>query len=209
MYFYQSWCSNIPDIILEKTILNMPDNAVYKCYSLSEIKDYLLNKWGITYLNLFNSYKSTAHKIDLWRYCILYDTGGFYMDADCVLNSKINFITKSNMCFVTNSSGVKNIFNGFIYVEQGNPIMKEMIDYMITTGVNTTGVNNEDNYYYNCEELYRVINKYIDINHSINEYESLIGRIYLLIDKFCNGRYNAFYENTNILVETNSLYPYK
>ena len=37
---------------------------------------YLENNWGNKYVNLFKSYDKIAHKTDLWRYCILYDTGG-------------------------------------------------------------------------------------------------------------------------------------
>jgi len=211
--FYQSWCrksdpssSKIPDIILNKTISNIPNDCEYKCYTLIEIRKYLSEKWGDEYVELFDKYKKTPHKIDLWRYCILYDTGGTYMDADCVLNSNIYFLYKYNMVFVTNNRSVNDIFNGFIMVEKGNIIMKEMISYMLRVGTSI-----EDDYYYNCKELYKVVNKYININHKIHDYKSSIGNVCLLIDKPHphNNRYYALYKNTNVLVETNNLYPYK
>jgi len=212
--FYQSWCSKsnpsskIPNAVLNKTISNIPSDCEYKCYTLTEIRQYLSDKWGGKCVELFDKYKKTPHKIDLWRYCILYDTGGTYMDADCVLNSNIHFLYKYNMVFVTNNRSVKDIFNGFIMVEKGNIIMKEMISYMLRVGTSI-----EDDYYYNCKELYRVVNKYMNINHKINDYESSLenlGNMCLLIDKQQgDGRYSAFYKNTNVLVETNELYPYK
>jgi mannosyltransferase OCH1-like enzyme len=211
--FYQSWCSKsnplskIPDIILNKTISSIPTDCEYKCYTLIEIRKYLSEKWGHEYVELFDKYKKTPHKIDLWRYCILYDTGGTYMDADCVLNSNINFLynCNCNMVFVTNNRSIKNTFNGFIMVEKGNIIMKEMISYMLRVGTSI-----ENDYYYNCKELYKVVNKYININNETYNYESSIGNVCLLIDKQqSDGRYSAFYKNKNVLVETNRLYPYK
>ena len=112
------------------------------------------------------------------------------------------------MVFVTNNRSVKDIFNGFIMVEKGNIIMREMISYMLRVGTFI-----EDDYYYNCKELYKVVNKYMNINHKINDYKSSLGNLgnmCLLIDKQQgDGRYSAFYKNTNVLVETNELYPYK
>jgi hypothetical protein len=109
------------------------------------------------------------------------------------------------MVFVTNNRSVKDIFNGFIMVEKGNIIMKEMISYMLRVGTSI-----EDDYYYNCKELYNVVNKYININNKIYKYKSSLGNVCLLIDEQQpDGRYNAFYKNKNVLVETNSLYPYK
>jgi len=72
------------------------------------------------------------------------------------------------------------------------------------------GTSVEDDYYYNCKELYKVVNKYININNKINDYKSSIGNVCLLIDKpQGDGRYSAFYKNKNVLVESNNLYPYK
>ena len=56
------------------------------------MQNYLRTKWGEKMLYLFNKYKKLCHKVDLWRYCILYDTGGVYMDADCILINKFDFL---------------------------------------------------------------------------------------------------------------------
>ena len=59
---------------------------------------------------MFIIYDKIAHKVDLWRYCILYDTGGIYLDADCLLLNNIeNIVTKYNMLFVTNNREKEDI----------------------------------------------------------------------------------------------------
>jgi mannosyltransferase OCH1-like enzyme len=110
-----------------KNLLHLPVDIDYKLFSLKDMYLYLENNWGNKYVNLFKSYDKIAHKTDLWRYCILYDTGGMYMDADSVLLNDIDFIFDYDLLFVTNNRGVKDIFNGFIMTPPKCPIYKLMI----------------------------------------------------------------------------------
>jgi hypothetical protein len=181
--FYQSWDSPLPDIISKQNRLHLPRDYTYKLYNLQEIQDYLQTNWDKPYLDLFNSYQRIPHKIDLWRYCILYETGGIYLDADCILLSDIDtLVNNHNMIFVTNDRGVRDIFNGFLATYPRNPIFKEMIDYMLHMGNNFN-----DDYYYNCKHLYQVVDRYININLQQQRYISNISginyKICLLIDK--------------------------
>jgi mannosyltransferase OCH1-like enzyme len=91
-FFYQVWepitsnaSKKIPDFIMEKNNLHIPKDLEYKLFSLEDMINYLKKNWGEEYVSVFNNYEKIAHKTDLWRYCILYDTGGIYMDADCIL----------------------------------------------------------------------------------------------------------------------------
>jgi glycosyltransferase involved in cell wall biosynthesis len=213
-FFYQSWCrkdnpdSKIPSEILNKTLKYMPSGFTYKCFTLNDIRDYLKTNWGNNVLDLFESYKYIPHKIDLWRYCILYDTGGIYMDADCVLSTDISILMNNDAVFVTNNRGVKDIFNGFIITIEKNPIIKNIIDFMVKVKTDL-----EYDYYYNCKELYNIINNYIELslgkhNYQINKL-GVNGKMCILFDKQLNdGRFYPFYNEIPLLSETNSLYPY-
>ena len=181
--------------------------------------DYLQQNWGEKYVFLFNSYDKIAHKVDLWRYCILYDTGGIYLDADCLLLNNIEDIVSTyNMIFVTNNRKEKNIFNGFMMTFPKNPIFKEIIDYMIKTG------NNFNNYYFNCKYLYKIIDNYIHFNLSNTDYNIILNnvnyKLKFLIDKkldnikidtnwYENLPFCAFNNEKCIMIESNKLYPYE
>lgn len=207
--FYQCWNGNIPDVITNETKKNLPQDFVMKIFSHDEVRSYLLKNWGQDVLNLFNSYKRIPHKIDLWRYCILYDTGGIYMDADCVLKSNISCLLNNDSVFVINNRGAKDIFNGFIITTPKNPIFKSIIDYMINVKTNL-----EDDYFFNAKELYNIINRYINISSLKHNYLStkedfLNKKICVLVDKQWNdGYFYAFLNTIPILAEQNSLYPY-
>jgi len=155
--FYQSWDIDLPNQITNINNKFIPKDFEYKRFNLTEIRDYLKKNWGYNVLYVFDNYKKIPHKIDLWRYCILYDTGGIYMDADCILLDNIdNLLENCNCFFTSNNREVKDIFNGFLGTFPKNPIYREIIDYMIKKK------NNFNDYYYNCKELYNIINKYID-----------------------------------------------
>jgi len=218
--FYQAWEDSLPSIIHNKNSLHLPVDIDYKLFSLKDMYLYLENNWGNKYVNLFKSYDKIAHKTDLWRYCILYDTGGMYMDADCLLLHDIDFIFDYDLLFVTNNRGVKDIFNGFIMAPPKCHIYKLMIDYMLKIGNNFN-----DDYYFNCKFLYQLVSKYIKIDSQnniscvINNYNY---KTLLMVDKYESeiiidskndwiekNVYIPYYDKKPILLECNKYYPYE
>ena len=216
--FHQAWCNfndplkspTIPLEVLRETLKYMPSGFTYKCHTHSDMRSYLQEVWGDDVLALFDSYEKIPHKVDLWRYCILYERGGIYMDADCVLKSDLTPLMQFDSVYVTNNRGVEDVFNGFIAIGAHNPVMKDMVQFMMEAGKEA-----ERDYYYNCKHLYRVLNRHTPFTRGQRIYESPeTGRMCLLTDrKLSDGRYHVFYEagdgeEVEILVETNALYPY-
>ena len=198
--FYQSWDKDLPAVIMSKNKKCIPDTFLYKRFSIKDIVEYLTEKWPHV-MERFNSYNIIQHKIDLWRYCILYDTGGIYMDADCILMENLSCLLESDCFFVSNNRGSNDIFNGFLGTYPQNPIYLDIINYMLTT--------NDNHYFFNCIKLYSIINNYICIEQNKYEYNFNERRISILwdIQKQDNRFYPYFYDKC-ILVETNPFYPY-
>ena len=118
---------------------------------------------------LFNKLKHQAHKTDLFRYCILYEHGGIYLDADSVIIKKIDTKIFDKDCMFVYDSNCRNIFNGFIYTKKNNLIIKKVIDYMIKDNGRLIGLNNSEfytkghSYHYNIDFLSMVFQKYYNI----------------------------------------------
>ena len=93
--FYQSWDTELPKVIMMRNNQYIPKDFEYKRFTLVDIENYLNDKWPHV-MDRYYSYKLIQHKVDLWRYCILYETGGVYMDADCILMDDFNCLLKSN-----------------------------------------------------------------------------------------------------------------
>jgi len=196
--FYQAWDDYIPYKIhsVNKAFFKKYD---YKLFNILDMQNYLRTKWGEKMLYLFNKYQKICHKVDLWRYCILYDTGGVYMDADCILINKFDFLNRHSV-FVTNDRGEKNIFNGFMMTSPKNPIFKKIIEFMVKVDTSL-----EHDYYFNCKELYNIVCFFLKTD-KLNKHN--YGNVTILIDKHVKGGFYPFYNNIPILLEENDNYPY-
>ncbi len=200
--FYQSWDEDLPRVVFLKNKNCIPNDFIYKRFSLKDIRDYLSDKWPHV-VKLFDDYKLIPHKVDLWRYCILYDTGGIYMDADSILMSSIEPLLTCDFFFVSNNREEHNIFNGFLGTCPQNPIYYEIIQFLLETGPIVK-------YYFNCKQLYTIINKLCPLNIDTYNYTINDKKMYILWDKLHGDyRFYPYFNNVAILVETNPYYPYR
>ena len=79
-----------------------------------EIDQYMHDNWrNHPIYNVYNKFNIGAIKADIWRYCIVYDHGGFYFDlkSGC-LESLSEIVNNKATLFVTNEN------NGFEDFEQ-------------------------------------------------------------------------------------------
>lgn len=87
-------------------------------------------------LETFYKLEHGAHKGDLFRYCILYEYGGYYLDTDDLPQNSLISIVK-DYDFVSllrqSAAGVEEyVHNSFIATRPHNPILKALIDHMIS-----------------------------------------------------------------------------
>jgi hypothetical protein len=74
-----------------------------------------------------------AYKADLFRYCFLFKKGGVYIDLNkkMIVPMRVFVHPRATMGLVLNSNHKEDeppkIINGFMYMVQGHPLMKEMI----------------------------------------------------------------------------------
>ena len=82
---YQSWkTKNLPpelQKVVNKTKALNP-NYEYHLYDDEDCRKFLLDNFGINYVNAFDALVPGAFKCDFWRYAVLYVNGGIYMDLD-------------------------------------------------------------------------------------------------------------------------------
>jgi mannosyltransferase OCH1-like enzyme len=85
---------------------------------------------------VYQAYKTInigAVKSDLWRYCVLYRTGGVYIDSDTLCRQNITnmlanyeFVSAIDSWFFS-----KNIFQGFLASVPGHPLLRKVIDQVV------------------------------------------------------------------------------
>lgn len=137
---------------------NLPEKYLPNIKSIEEKNpDYKIIKWdkksirdvvkylGDQYLQKFDGFKTLHQQIDFGRYCVLYAIGGISCDLDVVAIkgfSKTPEINSSEFIVSYNSSSAfenwakhgksASLNNATILVSKNNPIMKGLIDHIMT-----------------------------------------------------------------------------
>lgn len=91
---YQTWISNKIGKTHYKHICSFREkNQDFSFYLFNEkeVDSYMYENWGSH--PIYEIYKNAyygAMRADIWRYCIIYDRGGFYLDIDSLLMRPIS-----------------------------------------------------------------------------------------------------------------------
>lgn len=193
-------------LIPQKVFINhrkyAPDYGI-QIYNDNECLDFIKKYYNTDILEAYKQLKVPAHKADLWRYCILYQYGGLYMDIKIKFIKPLNQIfTNKNIlytvisCVHSNKPNRQSIFNGIIYSPPKNPIFLELINYCVKNK------NVENNYLIFTKHFAKVVKK-----HSINNTKKLTNNlikmknmpdIYLFKEKCIKRNSSIEYKENNL-----------
>lgn len=95
-------------------------------------KEYLEKNYGKDAVEIFDNFTDGAHKADFWRFCILYQRGGIYMDIKTILIKPLDtiFIDKKNLWYTVLCYCNTCIYNGIIASPPFNPVLRDILKYM-------------------------------------------------------------------------------
>ena len=119
---YQTWVDNKFGKTHKRSLLNFRNinkNLSFKIFTNPMMEEYMLQKWGNK--NIYTIFKNALIgplKTDIFRYCILYDQGGYYFDISraCKIpltklhnrTSKFIITYEDTNCFIPPDN--KNVF---------------------------------------------------------------------------------------------------
>ena len=155
--------------------INLNPGYTIKYWSLNDCREYLTNNFPDKYLKTFDSIKPYSAKCDFFRYCIIYNEGGWYSDWKqvCLVDNLLDKLSYSDFIYfydrgnpyVTTNKCVAVAFFGSI---KKHPILKDAID---------TIISNTDKKYYG--------NDVLDVTGPC-----LFGRVLKMYDIQSYGEYN-------------------
>jgi len=96
--FFQTWKTDIVDAehfnLLKRYREQNPEfNFIF--FDDAQMADYMKRVWGHHPISeIFAKTQFGAAKADIWRYCMLFDQGGVYLDIDAGLNFKLASIPR-------------------------------------------------------------------------------------------------------------------
>lgn len=208
---YQTYSNKnkVPSIVFEN-IKKYADSYDYHFYNDDDCKTFLKTYFQPKILNKFNSMKKGAHKADLFRYCILYLYGGYYIDIKSILIKPLNKIFNKNCGFYSVMS-YKSIYQGIIASYPKNDMLKRSINFILET-------SNEE-----IDNLYSIFIQFLyhdilksSISNKVKEGESELknsDKIYLFKEECCDkkcpdkprdryGRYCVIKDKEEVIFET-------
>ena len=97
---YQTWIDNKFGKTHAKSILKFRElnkNLSFRIYSNQMMEDYMEKNWGKQKIyQIFKNSLIGPLKSDIFRYCFVYDNGGYWMDFKSSINFNINDLISDN-----------------------------------------------------------------------------------------------------------------
>jgi hypothetical protein len=151
------------------------------CYHYLESFSDRFREFGSNLHELFESLPSGPHKADLWRYAILYEKGGLYLDIKTVLVKPFDEIFNlSGDYWYTVLSGYQprepefNIHQGVIATPPRNPIILRSLEKFLETPVAVF----EDYYWTSCHQVLEICEEVYEGSLADSRGKNKEGKIY-------------------------------
>lgn len=104
----------------------------YVYMSDSQAADFILEKFGTEYYEIFKSLPVGVMRGDMWRYLIIYEYGGIYTDLDTVCNKPIDSWLEDGYEFIVCPENEVHLCQWTFAATPKSPILKSVIDLMIS-----------------------------------------------------------------------------
>lgn len=106
----------------------------------------------------FHSFKTGAHKADLFRYVFLYQNGGVFIDSDMMIYTSLDNVLGSHDLVTIRGYEFWQctLFNGFIGTVPGHPILLEALRHAYSTPPEAL----EKDYYLLVKQFYSIVQRY-------------------------------------------------
>ena len=123
-------------------------NYTFKFYDKEDRVKFMSENFEDKVLNAYNNLNYGAFKADLWRYCILYKYGGCYTDMDtiCINGIDVFLNNETEICTPIDLTRTYHLFNSFISVKPGHPIMKHCIDKCVDNALHIKNCSDNRDY---------------------------------------------------------------
>jgi mannosyltransferase OCH1-like enzyme len=143
---YQTWHSKtLPRNMLEniKKLRARHPRFEYFLFDDNDCRNFIVQNFDNNVVKAFDSLIPGAYKADLWRYCVLYITGGIYLDIKYYCTNSFRLIELTEKEHWVFDIDGNNIYNALIAVLPGNEILLKCINQVVK--------NVENKYYgYSC-----------------------------------------------------------
>jgi mannosyltransferase OCH1-like enzyme len=137
LHVYMTWKTKQLPPLMQNNFNNLCKHnpeLQFHLYDDDDCLEFIRQHFSDYVVNAFHKLIPGAYKADLWRLCILYINGGFYMDIklQCVNRFKLIELSESDHFVLDRPSNSLHIYNAFMISKAGNPFLKSCIDAIVS-----------------------------------------------------------------------------
>lgn len=101
-------------------------------YTDEQVNDYINSNFSKEIINAFNKLNIMTARIDFWRYLILYQNGGIYLDIDSCINKKISsFLNNDDDALITAETNPGLFVQWALFFIKKHPILEIVIENVV------------------------------------------------------------------------------
>jgi len=134
LHLYTCWHDKeLPPLMKENYNYLVESNPLinFHLYDELECREFIQKHFKPDVLDAYDRLKPCSYKADLWRYCILYINGGFYMDIKYRCKNNFKFISLSEKEYFVLDKNPLNIYTALIVCLPKNEIMNKCINKIV------------------------------------------------------------------------------
>lgn len=142
---YQTWkTEKLPNGInlVIKNMMELNPNYTHYLFDDEQMDKYVYKNFDKNIYEAYSNLNIGAAKADLWRYLILYKSGGIYLDIDAAITMSLDGLIREDDSAIITREQYEGLFNQWILIfEKGHPLLKDVIQQCIDN-INTQSSNN-------------------------------------------------------------------
>jgi len=136
LHVYMTWKNKqLPPLMLNNITKLSKQNPefTFHIYDDEECRQFIQRHFNLDVLEAFDKLIPGAYKADLWRLCILYINGGYYMDIklEAIGKFKLIELSEGEHLVLDRPNLTKHIYNAFMICKPKNPFLLKCINCIV------------------------------------------------------------------------------
>ena len=132
---YQTWkTQNLPPNVsrLHKKMLKLNPDYEHIIYTDSQMNDYMSSNTDGDLKKMYFKLQNIVAKADVWRYTILLNEGGVYLDIDSQINKSLTGLIQPDDKAIITAERNKDLFVQWALIfEKGHPVLTRTLEKII------------------------------------------------------------------------------
>ena len=172
---YQTWkTQKLPNKIskLHKNMLNKNPNYDHIIYTDEQMNDFMNSNADKEIRELYWKMNHIVAKADIWRYTILYEKGGVYLDIDSIINKSLDGLIRDKDKAIITAENNQKLFVQWALIFSKN---HKILEYTLTNILKdvSLGKNKNNHHALTVENYAKAVFKFVEKSEQIINWKEI------------------------------------